>query len=91
MPSPSPQNNKRNPLLAMSAGCIAGGIEATAVWPMEYIKVRQQARRSKQAKISRRGECLCPHPSCIIIIVILFRPNYNYKPKPRARNCRIPA
>lgn len=30
---------KKNPLLAMSAGCIAGGIEATAVWPMEYIKV----------------------------------------------------
>jgi hypothetical protein len=31
---------KKNPLLAMSAGCVAGGIEATAVWPMEYIKVR---------------------------------------------------
>jgi hypothetical protein len=30
---------KKNPFLAMSAGCIAGGIEATAVWPMEYIKV----------------------------------------------------
>lgn len=30
---------KNNPLLAMSAGCIAGGIEATAVWPMEFIKV----------------------------------------------------
>lgn len=33
---------KKNPLLAMSAGCIAGGIEATAVWPMEYIKVRTE-------------------------------------------------
>jgi len=30
---------KKNPLLAMTAGCISGGIEATAVWPMEYIKV----------------------------------------------------
>jgi hypothetical protein len=30
---------KVNPLLPMSAGCIAGGIEACAVWPMEYIKV----------------------------------------------------
>jgi hypothetical protein len=30
---------KVNPLLPMSAGCIAGGIEACAVWPMEFIKV----------------------------------------------------
>ena len=29
----------KNPLTAMTAGCIAGGVEATAVWPMEYIKV----------------------------------------------------
>lgn len=35
---------KRNPFLAMSAGCVAGGIEATAVWPMEYIKVRSFVR-----------------------------------------------
>jgi hypothetical protein len=33
-------NKKTNPLLPMSAGCIAGGIEACAVWPMEFIKVR---------------------------------------------------
>jgi hypothetical protein len=26
---------KKNPLIPMVAGCIAGGIEATAVWPME--------------------------------------------------------
>jgi hypothetical protein len=32
-------NKKTNPLLPMSAGCIAGGIEACAVWPMEFIKV----------------------------------------------------
>jgi len=32
-----------NPLLAMSAGCVAGGIEATAVWPMEFIKVSTNA------------------------------------------------
>lgn len=31
---------KSNPLSALTAGCIAGAIEATAVWPMEYIKVR---------------------------------------------------
>ena len=26
----------------MAAGCIAGGIEATAVWPMEFIKTQLQ-------------------------------------------------
>ena len=38
--SSKPKPKKRHPMLALSAGCIAGGIEATAVWPMEYIKVR---------------------------------------------------
>jgi hypothetical protein len=33
------QNKNKSPFLAMSAGCIAGAIEATSVWPMEYIKV----------------------------------------------------
>lgn len=33
---------KSNPLLPMAAGCIAGGIEATAVWPMEFIKTQLQ-------------------------------------------------
>lgn len=35
---PSDKKGK-NPLLPMTAGCIAGGIEATAIWPMEFIKV----------------------------------------------------
>lgn len=26
----------------MAAGCIAGGVEATAVWPMEFIKTQLQ-------------------------------------------------
>ncbi|KAG7365713.1 mitochondrial carrier protein [Nitzschia inconspicua] len=39
----SSNNNKtKNPLTAMTAGCIAGGVEATAVWPMEYIKTQLQ-------------------------------------------------
>lgn len=38
--APPPQ--KRSPFLAMGAGCIAGGIEATAVWPMEFIKTQLQ-------------------------------------------------
>lgn len=33
----------------MSAGCIAGAVEATAVWPMEYIKTQLQL----QSKISK--------------------------------------
>jgi len=35
-------NKKKNPFLAMGAGCIAGGIEATCVWPMEFIKTQLQ-------------------------------------------------
>jgi len=33
---------KPSPLLPMAAGCIAGGIEATAVWPMKFIKTQLQ-------------------------------------------------
>ncbi|CAJ1933543.1 unnamed protein product [Cylindrotheca closterium] len=32
----------KNPLTAMTAGCIAGAVEATCVWPMEYIKTQLQ-------------------------------------------------
>mmetsp|Transcript_30963 Transcript_30963/g.35588 ORF Transcript_30963/g.35588 Transcript_30963/m.35588 type:complete len:176 (+) Transcript_30963:52-579(+) len=40
-----------NPLTAMTAGCIAGGVEATAVWPMEFIKTQLQLQsNSKGAK-----------------------------------------
>jgi len=31
-----------NPLVALTAGSIAGGIECVAVWPMEYIKTQLQ-------------------------------------------------
>mmetsp|Transcript_10924 Transcript_10924/g.19604 ORF Transcript_10924/g.19604 Transcript_10924/m.19604 type:complete len:296 (-) Transcript_10924:342-1229(-) len=33
---------KKNPWTPMAAGCIAGGIEATCVWPMEFIKTQLQ-------------------------------------------------
>lgn len=47
---------KKNPLLAMSAGCIAGGIEATAVWPMEFIKTQLQLQsRAKGAQLPYTG------------------------------------
>ena len=35
----------KNPLTPLAAGCIAGGIEATAVWPMEYIKVGPRSKK----------------------------------------------
>lgn len=40
MPTSAPK--KQGPLLPMAAGCIAGAVEATAVWPMEYIKTQLQ-------------------------------------------------
>lgn len=38
----SKDTKKKSPLLPMAAGCVAGGIEATAVWPMEFIKTQLQ-------------------------------------------------
>ncbi|CAM9267509.1 unnamed protein product [Phaeothamnion confervicola] len=35
-----------NPVVTLTAGCIAGGIEATVVWPMEYIKTQLQLQAS---------------------------------------------
>ncbi len=35
-------DKKPSILLPMAAGCIAGGVEATAVWPMEFIKTQLQ-------------------------------------------------
>lgn len=39
---------KKSHLLPMASGCIAGGIEATVVWPMEFIKTQLQLN-SKQS------------------------------------------
>lgn len=38
----SKEGKKKNPFVPLTAGCIAGGIEATAVWPMEFIKTQLQ-------------------------------------------------
>jgi solute carrier family 25 citrate transporter 1 len=49
-------SKKKNPLTAMTAGCIAGGVEATAVWPMEYIKTQLQLQsRAKGAPLPYTG------------------------------------
>jgi solute carrier family 25 citrate transporter 1 len=44
----------KNPLLPLAAGCIAGGIEATCVWPMEYIKTQLQLH-AKGSKLPYSG------------------------------------
>lgn len=38
----------------MAAGCIAGGIEATTVWPMEFIKTQLQLN-AKGGKLPYNG------------------------------------
>ena len=43
------ENVKPNKLLPLAAGCIAGAIEATAVWPMEYIKTQLQLQKPASA------------------------------------------
>lgn len=44
-----------NPLTAMSAGCIAGAVEATCVWPMEYIKTQLQLGSRTGSKLPYKG------------------------------------
>lgn len=44
-----------NPLTAMSAGCIAGAVEATAVWPMEFIKTQLQLGSKGGSKLPFTG------------------------------------
>jgi len=34
-----------NPMVALTTGCIAGGIECIAVWPMEYMKTQLQLQK----------------------------------------------
>jgi len=47
---------KKNPFLPLSAGCIAGGIEATAVWPMEFIKTQLQLQsKAKGVELPYKG------------------------------------
>ena len=36
---------KKSPLLPVAAGCVSGAIEATLVWPMEYIKTQLQLNK----------------------------------------------
>jgi hypothetical protein len=58
----------KNPLTPLAAGCIAGGIEATAVWPMEYIKVGWSIQKMKNLCCSSTTHylLLC---SCVFIFV----------------------
>jgi len=50
------KDTKKTPFLAVGAGCIAGGIEATAVWPMEFIKTQLQLQsKAKGIKLPYNG------------------------------------
>lgn len=42
------KNKSSNPWVSLSAGCIAGGIECVAVWPMELIKTQLQLQSSSR-------------------------------------------
>jgi hypothetical protein len=48
-------NKSSNPLTAMSAGCIAGAVEATVVWPMEFMKTRLQLGANSGSKLPYNG------------------------------------
>ena len=48
-------NKSSNPLTSMSAGCIAGFVEATAVWPMEFIKTQLQLGSKSGSKLPYNG------------------------------------
>mmetsp|Transcript_1114 Transcript_1114/g.2632 ORF Transcript_1114/g.2632 Transcript_1114/m.2632 type:complete len:291 (-) Transcript_1114:48-920(-) len=52
---PPPPTKKKNPWTPMAAGCIAGGIEATAVWPMEFIKTQLQLQSKVKGQLPYNG------------------------------------
>ena len=38
-------SKKVNPWVSLTTGCISGGIECVAVWPMEFIKTQLQLQK----------------------------------------------
>jgi Mitochondrial carrier protein len=38
-------SKKVNPWVSLTTGCISGGIECIAVWPMEFIKTQLQLQK----------------------------------------------
>lgn len=52
--SKSNTSEKKSALLPVVAGCLAGAIEATCVWPMEFMKTRLQLSE-KGAKLPYNG------------------------------------
>ena len=72
----------------MTAGCIAGAVEATCVWPMEYIKVRYFVIH----------QCNTIHPSVVVHLSLSFvvfekknrrNSNFNQKPLEQSPNIRV--
>lgn len=78
---PSMPQKSKNALTAMTAGCIAGAVEATAVWPMEFIKVGLHffKLRGFQFSIgSKRNLTVFP--------LYLFRRDFNCSPMPKVQS-----
>ena len=46
---------KSSKLLPIAAGCIAGAVEATAVWPLEFIKTQLQLSGKSAKNIPYSG------------------------------------
>ena len=53
---------KKDPTLALAAGCVAGSIEATATWPLEYVKTQMQAKRKVSVGGPAGGFVSVPQP-----------------------------
>ena len=57
----------KDPLLTMTAGCIAGAFEATATWPLEYIKTQMQTKRKVIVRGPAPGVVSVPQPYKTIV------------------------
>ena len=61
----------KNPVTAMASGCIAGAVEATFVWPMEFIKVGRMSTLTD--RICDRGVKPCYR----FLIGLFYRLNFS--------------
>ena len=81
----------------------SGGIEATAVWPMEYIKVSERSARILEFFLdifSPKEKTMIDHPILTVRITperictycyMEYRRNSNCSPKPKVCHCHIQA
>ena len=63
----------KNPLTAMTAGCIAGAVEATCVWPMEFIKVRRSSNTYMPKHRVMWKFCFVCDRECVTLVCCMYR------------------